>query len=137
MTQQAPFGTDWSTFVDGVPDLDPSFSAVTNPSRVLSEQLARRLTNRRGAFREDPDAGTDVREWCQARMSPLRLAQMRAAVEAECRKDERVRTVTATCTFDRTNSRIRIVVAGEGDPGPFSLTLVADQLTVELLNTSG
>ncbi len=135
MTQQAPFGVDLSTFVNGKPDLDPSFEPISSPTRVLSEALARRLITRRGTIKEDPDFGTDVREWCQARMSNLRLAQLRAAVEAECLKDERVRTVTATVTF--MGGRIRIVVAGEGDPGNFTLTLLADNLTVDLLNTAG
>lgn len=135
MTQQSPFGVDLSTFVNGVPDLDPSFEPIASPTRVLSEALARRLITRRGSIIEDPDFGTDVREWCQARMSNLRLAQLKAAVEAECLKDERVRTVTVTVTFQ--GGKIRIVVAGEGDPGKFTLTLVADNVTVELLNTSG
>lgn len=137
MSTTDAFGTDWSTFVDGVPDLDPSFEAITDPRRVMAEELARRLITRRSTIKDDPDFGTDVREWCQARMSPLRLAQLRQAVEAECLKSERVKTVTATVTFDAPTSRTRIVVKGEGDIGQFSLTLLADNLTVELLNTPG
>jgi hypothetical protein len=135
MTQQNPFGTDWSTFVDGVPDLDPTFATLTDPQRELSEHFARRLTTRRGSFSDDPDAGTDVRQYCQARMSPLKLAQMRQAVESECLKDERCSTVTATVTFEQAASRTRIQVSGEGSAGRFAFVLSADQMTVELLNT--
>lgn len=137
MTMDNPFGTDWSTFVDGVPDLDPTFSTLSNPDRTLAEVLARRLITRRGAIEEDPEFGTDVRQWCQARMGPVALAKIKFAVEAECLKEERVTSVTATVTFDPGLSKTRIVISGTADRRDFELTLLADQLTVELLNTPG
>lgn len=95
-------GIDLSSFVGGVPDLDPTFTLLDGDSNVL-ENVARRWLTPTGTLPGDKDGdfGTDVRSWIQARQSATSRARLKLALEAEARKEERVRSCTVTVTTVR------------------------------------
>lgn len=118
---------DVSTF----PDLDPTFAEV-HGTRAVAEAIARRLMTPRGTLDYDPDYGFDVRELLSAAVDERRLFWVRAEIEAEAEKDERVRGATAT--LERTADAIVVTLALETAEGPFRLTLGIDDVTVAILS---
>ena len=90
-------GLDISSFVGGVPDLDPTFTPLDGDRNAL-ENVARRWLTPRGSLPgdDDGDFGTDVRSWIQARQSGPSRARLKLALEAEARKEERIRSCTVT-----------------------------------------
>jgi phage baseplate assembly protein W len=124
----ADFGIDTSSF----PDLDPSFSALTD-QRVVAEALTRRLTTPRGALPFYPDYGTDVRGWLNESVTQARLSEWRRAVQRECEKDERVASADASLAYNQQSQTLSISVAGTTADGPFALVLSVTSVTVTLL----
>lgn len=131
----ATYGTDWTTWVDGVPDLDPMFGWAEEDQAVI-EVAARRLMTPRGTLPGDPDFGTDLRVYCGARITPHRLAILRQDIKSELLKDERVLNVeVSSTTFDQAASKLTVRIALTTANGTFALTLTVDQVKVTLLHT--
>jgi phage baseplate assembly protein W len=125
---QADFGSDVSTF----PGLDPSFQLQTG-SRVLMEALARRLMTPRGTLPFAEDYGTDVRAWLSEGIEGADLDDLKAAVEQELLKDERVDDVQVVVEWVPQEERLTIRAAVDTAEGPFRLVLGVTELTVALL----
>jgi phage baseplate assembly protein W len=126
------YGIEWSTFSAGVPDLDPTFSLFGGDALVV-EAAARRLITPRGSLPGCPDYGYDLTQHVQARLSPVKLAQIRTAVISEITKDERV--VRADCeATPLSNGRVlRLVVGVQTRVQKYRFVLTVSQVSVELL----
>jgi hypothetical protein len=121
-------GTDLA----GATALDVAFTLVGG-HRALAEACIRRLTTRRGGLFYAPNYGTDVREMLAARLDATRLSGWKSRIESELRKDDRVLAalveITPNAQAESVAIRIRVTTA----EGPFSFTLAASALSVELL----
>jgi phage baseplate assembly protein W len=124
----ADFGKD----ISATTGLDPAFTLVSGTT-LVTQALFRRLTTPRGALFYAPDYGTDVREALLARLDRVRLDGWRTRIEAECKKDERVRTVRASLSFDPPAETLRIAIDGTTAAGPFRLVLAVSAVSVEVL----
>jgi phage baseplate assembly protein W len=127
----ADLGTDISCW----PDMDPN-GALVSGRTMLAQALARRLTTPRGSLFYDTHYGTDIRYFLNEGFTNEAQSRIAAAVEAECRKDERVATVKATVTFNPAAQSLAISIALSDAAGPFTLTLDVTKLTVDLLAVS-
>jgi hypothetical protein len=126
------FGTDFSTFIGGVPDLDPSFTLIGGP-QVVAETVGRRLLTPRGSLPGAPGLGIDLRSYLNEGLTPAKLSQLKAAVVAEATEDERVLSATCSTVFDAAASALRVSITGLTAAGPFTLVLGVSSLTVALL----
>lgn len=116
-------GSDLSSFVGGAADLDPTFTPLDGDRNAL-ENVGRRWLTPRGTLPGDADGdfGTDVRSWIQSRQSGTSRVRLKLALEAEARKEERIRSCTVTVTPVRDG--LTIVGAAALDNGKtFELTL--------------
>lgn len=142
-------GTDLS----GVSDLTPHMGESSG-QQCLAEALARRLLTPRGALFYDQLYGYDLTSLVNADLSPSDLARISASIEEEFRKDERVVSATVTTQFVGTDQveaaragvvsnpapgtqGVLVVTALVNDgQGPFSLTVAATAVTVQLLGVT-
>lgn len=130
------YGEDISTFAlgtDGNLGLDGTMSPLIG-ARVVLEACARRLQTRRGMLRGAPDYGFDLVTRVGARISAVGRERLRASIEAECLKDERVRSakvVKFLSTGDSYDIRISIELAS----GKFDLVLSVDSVSVTILQS--
>ena len=89
MTSRSPFGTEFSTFVGGVPDLDPTFTERGDEIMIV-ERVARRWQTPRNSLPDLPGQGRDVRQYVQMRMLATQRARARAELRAEALNEEGV-----------------------------------------------
>jgi phage baseplate assembly protein W len=118
--------TDYGSDFSCVADFDATMSVVTGPL-VVAQAVARRLETPRGGLWYDPNYGTDLRQYLNGHPPPFRI---RTAIEAEALKDERVERVSAEVTVF--TDHIKAVVSLQLADGPFTLTVAASDLTVEM-----
>jgi phage baseplate assembly protein W len=112
--------------------LDAAFTLVGG-HRALAEACIRRLTTPRGGLFYAPNYGTDVREMLAARFDAARLSGWKARIEAELRKDDRVLAAAVDLTPNAQTESVAIRIRVTTAEGPFSFTLAASALSVELL----
>ncbi len=124
--------TDYGSDIHCIDDIDPSFSVVTGRLAV-AQALARRLGTPRGGLFYDPEYGFDLRQFANAGFNQALSFQISAGIEAECVKDERVRSASASVTYDAQTERLTTAVDGISDAGPFRLVLSVSSVTVEVL----
>lgn len=125
---QQNFGQDILVFND----VDSSFSPVSD-GRVLGEALGKRFTTRRGTMPFHDDFGMDVRDWLNEAMTQDQLFRLKAAMEAEAVKDERVLGADIRLAFDSKQSSLTAKVEAQTSTGPYKLTLRVTDLTTELI----
>jgi phage baseplate assembly protein W len=132
VTETLPFpdGTVRTQQVWDAPDGFPEVSGRAG----LVEALLRRLVTPRGQLLGEPDYGTDVRDWINDERSITEGSRLGAAVAAELAKDERVKSASATASFDGTT--LTIVITLVDAQGPFKLTLAVDQVDVKVLGVT-
>jgi hypothetical protein len=118
-----------------LPDLDASFPLVAGLAN-LGQALARRLETPRGGLFYDPNYGTDIRAWLNEGFTSDALERLRAEVEAEAEKDERVLSASAALVFASSTLTLAITLSVVTRSGPFKLVLAASALTVDLLSVS-
>ena len=123
------FGGDILVFSD----LDESMTPVFD-GRVLGEAIAKRFLTQRGTlpFHED-SYGRDIRDDLNEAMTTERLFSIKAELEAEARADERVLDASIKLSFDAARGEMTIDVELQTEQGPYSLTILVSQLTVQLL----
>lgn len=80
---------------DGTWDMSPDDDEPLTGDLAVSEQVARRYLTERGLLSYAPNDGTDVLEYLNDNMP---LAVIRAQLEAEALKDERVESASVTGT---------------------------------------
>ncbi len=125
------FGQDFATF----PDLSGGM-ALLKGGRVLSEALLRRFSTNRGELPFHPDFGFNLRDFLGEGLTDEQLFYLKASMEAEAEKDERIDQAVVDLTFNRSTqaltARMRLLTA----VGPYSLTLLVTQLRTELLEAA-
>lgn len=128
--------TDLGVDLYCISDLDPAGRTVTGPE-ALAQALARRLSTPRGALAaigDDPDYGTDLRDYVGADTGAGAEAEIEAAVRAECLKDERVRDVDVTVSIAGRALTVGVRVASTA--GALRLVLAVSAVTVDLLKVA-
>jgi len=100
------YGSDISTFV-GTGGLDPDFRIISGP-RVVAESVARLWLTPRGSLITDPDAGVDLRELLGAEIDDAVLANWRAKLVIEAKRDPRVKTCSVDLTYDRQLEKVTV-----------------------------
>jgi hypothetical protein len=95
-----PLGVDVSCY----PDLDPLGTLVSG-NTALAQAIARRLTTPRGGLFYDTNYGTDLRLYLNEGMTNEAQSRIKAAIESECAKDERVSRPPPTSSFNSPRSR--------------------------------
>lgn len=123
----ADFGTDMSA----LPDL--SFSLKRGLGN-LAEAIARRLITPRGGLFYDPSYGLDLRQYLGEALTDEVRYEIETLTAAECEKDERVLSATATLIDGPPQARsLRVALELETADGPFRLILRVDAVNVEVL----
>lgn len=119
-----------------ISDLDPAGRTVSG-TEALAQALARRLQTPRGALAaigDDPDYGTDLRDYVGADTGVGAEAEIEAAVRAECLKDERVRDVDVTASI--ANRVLTVGVRVASTAGSLRFVLAVSAVTVDLLKVA-
>lgn len=132
ITQNATGGADLGQDVSCFSGLDPSFTLVGGLAN-LGQALLHRLQTPRGGLFYDSNYGTDIRAYCNDTITAEKIAQVAAAVQAECVKDERVEACSASVNFDFTTKTLNIGLTGSTSSGPFQFILAVTSVTIELL----
>lgn len=128
------YGSDFTTFVTGRPDIDPRFLLIET-SRVVAETCARRLLTPRGSLVGDPDFGFDLRDYLGARITNVQRARIVSGVEEEMRKDERVARARVV-EFQLPTAAVpvlRLKVAIETAADRLEFVLSIDRVSAEVL----
>ncbi|MCS7069103.1 MAG: hypothetical protein N2313_04600 [Meiothermus ruber] len=123
----ADFGTDLSA----LPDLNFS---VKSGTANLAEAVARRLITPRGRLFYDLSYGLDLRQYLNEALTDEVRYEIETLVAAECEKDERVLSASATLIDAPPQARaLQIAIDLETSDGPFRLIVEIDNIAVEVL----
>lgn len=122
------FGKDFS-YATG--DLSPTLGESTG-LQLVAEALYRRFMVEHGSWSADPDYGYSLTQFINEGIPDVNAIKQRA--EAECMKDERVRTADATVTFNTDTEELKLDLVIGTSQGPFELVVGVNGLTAELLN---
>ena len=122
---------DHGTDVGGFEDLD-SIGSMVSGRRCLAEAIARRITTPRGMLIDNPDYGYDVRYMLLNDYSTAEMAAEIAAIEAECKKDERVVDASAAWSFSVSGELLIALSITDGE-GPFRFVLQVGEATAEVI----
>lgn len=132
--------TTLGTDIDCVSDLDPSFGLVSG-NMTLAQAIARRLTTARGSLFYDEDYGTDLNQTINDSAGPVGARgtsgtfRLRAAIEAEAMKDERVMSAKAEVSLASSDAfSVRLTLATAD--GPLELVMSVSEVTADLLEVS-
>lgn len=129
----ADLGSDIATvFKDGNADVDPTGAEVSG-RLCLAQALVRRLLTPRGRLIDDPDYGYDLTGEINDDIDASDLARIRAGVEGELAKDERVVSVIAELTYARKGGILTVNITVEDSAGPFQLVLAVTSVTVSVI----
>lgn len=107
---------------------------VLDPSQLVGQRIARRLTTPRGALAlisDDPDFGLDVRQYVNAKLSNADISSAQSSIQSEILKDEQVQNVAVSMVVS--GGAVNISINGNTAIGPFTLTLNVNQLTASLV----
>jgi len=132
MTQPVgPYGSCFATLPDanGVVDLTPDMRAATGRD-VLIQSLVRRQTTPRGSVITSPNDCLDIRQMISLEMSSADAQRLASSIRLELLKDQRVLSCGVQITIDTTTGNTTIqenIVAAQG---PFTLTLVLSNNTI-------
>mgnify|MGYP006921332426 CR=1 FL=1 len=119
--------------VNAVDDLDPLFTPVSG-RLAHAQAIARRLGTQRGTLAhigESSDYGYDLRELLNEDTGARATFEIASNVEREALKDERTQSARAIVTL--VSGRMTVLLDLFDADGPFTLTLAASAVTVELL----
>jgi phage baseplate assembly protein W len=112
-------------------DLDATGLEVSGRT-VLAQAVLRRLITPRGRLIDDANYGFDLTQFIDDDLGPADLARIRAGIEAECLKDERVAVVTAKVTL---TAGVMVVTVNLTDSaGPFTLVVAVSAITATILS---
>lgn len=120
-----PMPIEYGSDIAGLEDLDRFFSLRRGGEQVR-ESIGRRFLTE-----SDGEHGYDLREWLGEVIDAEALTRLRADMEAECFKDERVEKVRIATTFDPVKRALHIDLTVEGAFTTFVLVfLLTDTVTV-------
>jgi len=125
------YGADLSC-IDG---LTPTMKMVTGDGvEIIKQSLIRRLNSPRGSLYSDQEYGTDLSGYLNKAMTAAEVTELEGSIQAECRKDDRVESCSATVTLETSSLTILIHVSPV-DPSleDFDLTFILSTDTLELV----
>lgn len=108
-------------------------------ARLVAESCYRRLTTPRGMLRggeDDSTFGVDLTALVGGTNPKATAASLPGRIASELQKDERIESVSVDVLTDTSRSGLvtfTITVSAETGAGPFTLTLLASAVTVDLL----
>ncbi len=111
----------------------PATFELVSGRAALVQAILRRFQTRRGTLVDDPDYGLDLTDWVGKRTDTAQLLAWQQALQAEARKDQRVRSARARLTT-LPSGVLRFTLALETAEGPFSLTVQVSEVSVDLLS---
>ena len=121
---------DLGTDVDCLDDLSPSFALIDGVTAV-AQAIARRLQTPQGSLFYDLEYGFDLGQYVNADVDSSVVAEIKAGVEAEARKDERVSGATANVSYDSSSETLTVTLRCSSANGPFRLTAsIADAVSI-------
>lgn len=128
------FGTDlWlGISADGALDIDAT-CRETSGLHVLAQSLAARQTTAPGTFIGAPDDCFDIRSWLSRGMTQAQIQQLGSQVQAQLLRDQRVQAVNVTSSYNVATSTLTLVEQVTSGAGPFTLTLIVSQVTIQVL----
>lgn len=126
--------TDYGTDLSCVTDLDPAGLEVSGRT-CLAQAIARRLQTPRGGLIDDPNYGFAVTAFLNDDLTARDLALIASNVQAECVKDERVISASATVTLSAAGV-LTVAINLVDFVGPFRLVLGVSALTVAILQVT-
>jgi phage baseplate assembly protein W len=106
---------------------------LVSGARNVALAIARRLRTPRGGLFYDRNYGFDLRQFCNADVTADTMREIRAGVEAEALKDERVQEARCVVTWEPTAERFRVELRCNGAAGPFRLVAAIGAVSVEFL----
>ena len=126
-----PYGHDLSC----VTDLDPAM-AETDGVHCLTQAITRRLITPRGGLIDDPNYGTDLTAEMNNDLLPSDIGRLQSAINAECRKAERVFSAACTVVLAAQGVlTVSLVITGAAGP-TFRMVLAITSVTVTVLSVS-
>lgn len=107
-------------------------------ARLIAEAAYRRLITPRGMLRggeAEANYGLDLTQFCGTTNPDSTAASLPARIRAELLEDERILTVDAEVLIvvDGPDTNFEITISCTTKAGPFSLQLLATQVTVDIL----
>lgn len=111
----------------------PATFEMVSERTALVQAIVRRFQTRRGTLVDDPDYGLDLTGWVGKRTDQPQLFAWQQALQAEARKDQRVRSARARM-ITTPSGGLRFTLTLETAEGPFSLTLEVSEVSVDLLS---
>ncbi len=106
--------------------------------RLVAEAAYRRLTTPRGMLRggeDEQNFGLDLTSLCGSTNPKATAASLPGRIKSELLKDERIEAVDVDILVATTGpaTSFTITVSAQTGAGPFTLTLLASSVTVEIL----
>ena len=126
----ATLDVDYGNDIDCVGDLTFAMGTVDG-STMMAQSIARRLTTSRAGLFYSPEYGYNLRQFLSA-VEPS-ISALNGAVENEVLKDPRVYDVDVSAEFNASTKTASVSVVGHGSEGPFDLTVLVSEISVELL----
>jgi hypothetical protein len=117
----------------------PFFTWLDDDQAIIAQAVFMRLSTRRNTYWTDPEYGKDLTDLVNEDLDARKIVDEATDIKLEVEKDERIASVTVTLSIDGEPNALRLVAAIDIEPSegaPFTLTLAATDLTIELL-TSG
>lgn len=131
-----PSNVDYGTDLSCVFDFTNEMAEVSG-RLLLAQACARRLITARGTVLDDLNYGYDLSGELKDDIGPGDVQRIKAAVEAECVKDERVISATATVSFSKLTRALTVSVLLQDGSGPFKFTLAVGGVTPLFLMGGG
>lgn len=127
-----PFGLDVSTENQAIA---PDLRVEENPVKCLLQALERRFYTDHGSWDADPDFGYNLADICNE--TGVTADEIKYRFEAECEKDDRVRSCLARVIHSPNTYVYEIYARVDSEAGPFSLVVTVDQVSVQMLASGG
>lgn len=124
------FGQD----IDHLLGVDPNLGLLGGSSN-LGQALLHRLQTPRGGLFYDLNYGTDLRLYVNDAMTSAKASRVAADAQAECAKDERVVSCTATATFNQAAGSLTLRLNCSTASGPFTFIVSVTSVSVKLLES--
>lgn len=125
------YGSDvWCQF-----DVAPNWENVSaNDPQVVVNAAIRVLITGRGVLRDAPDRGKDLRRLWNSPITAATPTRLAEEIEAELRKDDRIRSVRAVVTAESIFTLlVRITLRVQGSSETFELTFRLSEGKAELI----
>lgn len=117
-------------------DISPTLKDVTG-ARLMAQAMLRRISTAQGTLISDPLYGIDIRNALSDSMTQKDLLKLKAQLQAQWLKDERVISVDVDVRFSGSpaSGKLTLTATGTGAEGPFRLVLSVDKVSVEILSS--